>query len=100
MLKTMTRTRKTEIQTALSTLSPISQFRNVFPSSYRNLIAFETATNCSPARTAYANLLQGGQQVLGLRQTENPWNLGTFPTSKSNRQQSRRRGSQTDGGTP
>jgi hypothetical protein len=52
MLKDTTRTRKTDIQTALSTRSPTSQFRKVLPSSYRNLMALDTATNCSPARTA------------------------------------------------
>ncbi len=62
MLNVMTRTRKTEIQTALSTRSPTSQPMSVVPSLYRNLIALETATSCSPARTAYANLAHGSQQ--------------------------------------
>jgi hypothetical protein len=46
ILNVTTRTKNTEIHTALSTRSPVSQLRNVFPSSYRNLIAFERATSC------------------------------------------------------
>ena len=53
---TITITRKSEIQTALSTLFPVDQLRNVLPSSYRNLMVLDTATNSSAARTAYANL--------------------------------------------
>lgn len=55
-LITITRIRKIDIHTALSTSSPIFQLRNVLPSSYRNLIVLETATSSSAAKIQYANL--------------------------------------------
>jgi hypothetical protein len=48
----MVRTKNNDIHTALSTLSPTTQFKNVVPSSYRNFTVFETETSSSAARTA------------------------------------------------
>ena len=56
MLMAIARIRNTDIHTPVSTSSPIFQFKNVLPSSYLNLIVFETATSSSAARMAYANL--------------------------------------------